>query len=271
MTTSNRLIISSRRPPPLQFLIEYTEAPMRVKKPTVPIKTLGDAGKRLKNALSHLTLSEKRVTFGGGALLLLGFVIFLLNLTSANGTEGATLLNLENTANGKKNRRKFVSYTSSEWEQLWLDNVDEWQEKKEICQVLLNDQLSYVREFISSMCTSRYRKPYESWCLLDDTIYPLWYDTNSTEQGFKRSKLRWKKSPLPMRNATMDGPARPVIPGPEHERVMSKFVFLDEVTGKEYVEYIEPLVSHLRFPLAKCLKGTYKQLVGASSVSSSYL
>jgi len=40
----------------------------------------------------------------------------------------------------------------------------------------------------------------------------------------------------------------------EHESpsIFSKFVFLDEVTGKTYVEYIEPLVSHLRHPLARC-------------------
>jgi hypothetical protein len=29
--------------------------------------------------------------------------------------------------------------------------------------------------------------------------------------------------------------------------------FLDETTGRFYQEYIEPLVSHLRFPLAQCL------------------
>jgi hypothetical protein len=29
-------------------------------------------------------------------------------------------------------------------------------------------------------------------------------------------------------------------------------IFRDEVTGEEYAEYIEPLVSHLRFPLCKC-------------------
>jgi hypothetical protein len=200
-------------------------------------------------------------------VLLICLSVLVSNIFYTGVTEEVTRTSNKKVVswNGK-NRRKFVSYTSSEWEQLWLDHVDEWQEKQQICQVLLNDQLDYVREFITSMCTSRYLPPYESWCILDDTIYPLWYDTNSTE-GFKRSKLRWKKSPLPM-DATIDGPARPVTPGPDHERVMSKFVFLDEVTGKEYVEYIEPLVSHLRFPLAKCLKGTYKQLVGTSCVSS---
>jgi hypothetical protein len=47
--------------------------------------------------------------------------------------------------------------------------------------------------------------------------------------------------------------AKPIIPTKEVEHVLSKYVFLDETTGEEYYEYIEPLVSHLRFPLAKCL------------------
>jgi hypothetical protein len=34
--------------------------------------------------------------------------------------------------------------------------------------------------------------------------------------------------------------------------VVSKLIFRDDQTGEEYVEYIEPLVSHLRFPLCKC-------------------
>ena len=35
---------------------------------------------------------------------------------------------------------------------------------------------------------------------------------------------------------------------------MSRFIFLDEITGEYHVEYIEPLVSHLRFPLARCIQ-----------------
>ena len=34
------------------------------------------------------------------------------------------------------------------------------------------------------------------------------------------------------------------------EHVFSKFVFYGEETQEQYTEYIEPLVSHLRFPLA---------------------
>lgn len=47
-------------------------------------------------------------------------------------------------------------------------------------------------------------------------------------------------------------PIQPVVPGLQNEHVVSKFVFEDERTGEQYTEYIEPLVSHLRFPLCRC-------------------
>ena len=52
-------------------------------------------------------------------------------------------------------------------------------------------------------------------------------------------------------------PVRPQITHPRElsdpdGTILSKFVFSDEVANEEYTEYIEPLVSHLRFPLAGC-------------------
>jgi hypothetical protein len=55
-----------------------------------------------------------------------------------------------------------------------------------------------------------------------------------------------------LRDAVLGEP-QPAIPSKEDEHFLSKFVFQDESTDEEYYEYIEPLVSHLRFPLAKCL------------------
>lgn len=48
-------------------------------------------------------------------------------------------------------------------------------------------------------------------------------------------------------------PPEPILPSKDNAHLLSKFVFLDETVGEEYVEYIEPLMSHLRFALAKCL------------------
>jgi hypothetical protein len=49
------------------------------------------------------------------------------------------------------------------------------------------------------------------------------------------------------------GTSEQITPTKDHDHILSKFIFLDETNGQEYVEYIEPLVSHLRFALAKCL------------------
>ena len=40
----------------------------------------------------------------------------------------------------KTSSEQFVSYTPSKWEQMWLDNVDEWTKTKRICEVLLHEQ-----------------------------------------------------------------------------------------------------------------------------------
>ena len=48
-------------------------------------------------------------------------------------------------------------------------------------------------------------------------------------------------------------PPKIVLPTALNQHIVSHFIFLDESTGKRYTEYIEPLVSHLRFPLAGCI------------------
>ena len=147
----------------------------------------------------------------------------------------------------EKNRRKFVSYTSSEWEFMWLKNADKWTEANVICDILWGAHREFVHEFLDAVCTSRYHAPHNQWCLIDDEYHPLWYNTANRETF----QLTWE-NPLPP-DARVDQPA-PVIPrAGSLDHILSKFVFLDEETGETYVEHIEPLVSHLRFPLAKCI------------------
>lgn len=151
-------------------------------------------------------------------------------------------------------RRKFVSYTSSAWEQLWLNNVDSWSRNHSICQVLLEQQLDYVHDFLNLSCTSRYGEtpllyPGAKWCVIDDGVQPLWYDTANRKDWMFLFRV-----PMLLKNASIPTNSHPVQPGPQHEHIVSKFVFLDETTGEEYVEYIEPLVAALRHPLAHCAK-----------------
>jgi len=147
------------------------------------------------------------------------------------------------------NRRKFVSYRSSEWEQMWVDNVDKWAEKQEICSVLLVEQAQILHDFLKVTCTRWVTAPYANWCIIDDNFVPLWYNT-ANRATFEVSFVR--PIAVPKEHPISDN--EPVTPGPEHDHLMSRFIFFDELTGTNYVEYIEPLISTLRFPLAKCLQ-----------------
>jgi len=145
------------------------------------------------------------------------------------------------------NPRKFVSYTSSEWEKIWLENVQEWTDEQRICEVMNTTSSSYMHDFLNATCTTRYEAPHDNWCIIDDEYRPMYYNTGDRS----RYDITWVPPPFAV-PIDPDFP-KPFNPTSDMEHVFSKFVFLDETTGEEYVEYIEPLVSHLRYPLARCL------------------
>jgi hypothetical protein len=222
--------------------------------------------------------------------------------------------------------RSSITYHSSKWEQLWLDNIVEWQGKRNpkwsgnhqfgnveetylkslyyrqmkhkgtICEQLKMQEEEYVWSFMNSTCTHRTSTP---WCLIDDTMNKLWYHTE--EHTLKRHKstrletfyadkayqccggqaaydrvmaVRVNKRAAEF-NAVQDlfaaegvggfGPAvddldqldgklfalKPVQK--EYDpKIWSYFEWKDPLTGANVREFIEPLVSHLRHPLAKC-------------------
>eukprot|EP00543_Licmophora_paradoxa_P008490 CAMPEP_0202445220 /NCGR_PEP_ID=MMETSP1360-20130828/4082_1 /ASSEMBLY_ACC=CAM_ASM_000848 /TAXON_ID=515479 /ORGANISM="Licmophora paradoxa, Strain CCMP2313" /LENGTH=397 /DNA_ID=CAMNT_0049061405 /DNA_START=15 /DNA_END=1208 /DNA_ORIENTATION=+ len=147
------------------------------------------------------------------------------------------------------NPRKFLSYESSEWEKMWLENVDEWASNEAICDVLNSDsQKRYVHDFLNATCTNRFQPPHESWCVMDDEFpdRPLYYNTANRDTF----EFSWV-NPFPA-TALVNVNPEPFHPTSDLEHVFSKYTYLDETTGETYVEYIEPLVSHLRFPLCKC-------------------
>jgi hypothetical protein len=88
---------------------------------------------------------------------------------------------------------------------------------------------------------------------MDDFSAPIYYNTSSRSGSLQLSFDR----PRGLKNFLKRIPPiqpEPVIPTERDEHVVSKFVFRDSETGEEFVEYIEPLVSHLRFPLSGCLR-----------------
>jgi hypothetical protein len=161
----------------------------------------------------------------------------------------------------KKQRLKFVSYKSSEWEQLWLDNLDEWikpdQDTKKLrdsnaCRQLLIKQANFSHDFLNLTCATRFPLPYHEWCRFDGFLEPLYYRTSE--------RSRFDISPTPpeglLEFESEQYPRirpEPILPTERDEHIVSKFIFRDTETGEELVEYIEPLISHLRFPLAGCL------------------
>ena len=76
------------------------------------------------------------------------------------------------------NRRNFVRYESSRWEQMWIDNVDRWATEKTICAALNTpEQMKYMHDFLTLLCSARYEAPHNHWCIIDDEDRPLWYNT----------------------------------------------------------------------------------------------
>lgn len=147
------------------------------------------------------------------------------------------------------NTRKFISYQSSDWELMWLDNVEQWSQSDNLCKVLLNEQASLVHDFLNMTCTSRMPEPHSSWCIINDDFHGLWYNSDDRSDFY----LSWNRPPS-IPDTIPVPPANMVRPGPEHAHVASRFVFYDQVNQQHYVEYIEPLVSNLRFPIAKCVQ-----------------
>jgi hypothetical protein len=112
----------------------------------------------------------------------------------------------------------------------------------------MEEQAEWMHDFLRLTCTSRMPAPYQDWCVLDDNYRAMWYNT-ANRQKFD---IQWDR-PLEIPSNIPIPPPTPIVPTREDEHIVSKFVFLDEFTGKTHVEYIEPLVSHLRFPLCKCI------------------
>jgi len=109
--------------------------------------------------------------------------------------------------------------------------------------------LSYMHEFLNLTCTHRFVD--SDWCVIDDHLVALWYNTaNRTNNDYE---LHWEKPSQFLLEPLQALNTHPLVLNPTNGRgVLSKFVYQNEVSGEEFEEYIEPLVSHLRWPLSHC-------------------
>jgi len=145
----------------------------------------------------------------------------------------ANLDTLKQTENTTRNGI-IRTYHSSDWELLWLENVHLWQERG-ICEAL-QQQKEQLRLFMNSTCCAHTDT---HWCLIDDSVHRFWYNTLSTEiQAEKPSGISYVS------------PTQPI--SPDNKKIWSWFEITNTNTGSISYEFIEPLVSHLRHPLAKC-------------------
>jgi hypothetical protein len=81
----------------------------------------------------------------------------------------------------QKSRRKFISYTSSYFEKLWLEHIEEWENGKKICEVLLDQQATLIHDWLDLACTQRYERP-SQWCIIDDAYHPVWYNRANRDE-----------------------------------------------------------------------------------------
>lgn len=213
---------------------------------------------------SSLAGSFQRVNVLTVLSIVVGIVILFLYISSDKedtDSEASLLFSVRGSGHqGESSRRRFLKYTPSLWEQLWLDNIQGWEKKHLICKKLKSEaQFPFVRAFMKTTCTHQYEGT--PWCTVDDGTGEkrrFWFnlDTNKVSRedppdlppsGFTSwSQVFESRSPV-----------KPFAPeelesNNEVPMVFSRFDFVDDFTGKQYSEYIEPLVSHLRHPLSAC-------------------
>ena len=144
-----------------------------------------------------------------------------------------------------KNRRKLVRYEPSEWETQWIDQIDDIMEAKSLCRSLLGSdaQKEKMHKFLVHKCSIRTS---DGWCYFEDATHFVWYNSEN------RDTFEIYVNERPDSISVLPQMTNPRELSDPDGTVLSKFVFFDEVANEEYTEYIEPLVSHLRFPLAGC-------------------
>jgi hypothetical protein len=147
-----------------------------------------------------------------------------------------------------------TTYHSSEWEKLWLENIDKWQNGG-ICEAIANQQ-EQVHIFMNDTCTARTDSP---WCLIDDSIQQIWYHTGDGrvlrgQFHDDDGNLNTGTKPNEINSLTevLDSEFT------KNRKIWSWFERKNTSTGETTYDYIEPLVSHLRHPLARC--GPYSEI-----------
>ena len=148
------------------------------------------------------------------------------------------------------NRRKFVRYEPSDWESEWIDQIDDIIEAKSLCRSLLgsDEQKKKIHMYLDAICGNRSSEPGKlHWCHYEDATHYVWYNSDNLDE------FEIYVNEMPEELTVLPDYDFPDLTPEKANAILSKLIFYDEFTQGEYTEYIEPLVSHLRFPLAACM------------------
>lgn len=138
----------------------------------------------------------------------------------------------------------FVKYVSSPWEQHWIDNIHKYEKDETICEQLLGPDAAILHDFMKYSCTTTIHG--SDWCGIDDEVEPIYYNTARLDTFDIRIGGKW------LNHLDLSDP-KPVLPDKNMNNIYSYLLFRNDDTGELVEDYIEPLVSHLRHPLAGCV------------------
>ena len=112
-----------------------------------------------------------------------------------------------------------VEYVSSEWELLWLNNIELWQQNQSIfCQQMI-EQKDYLHTFMRGTCSSEIQK---GWCEINDSVHRFWYNIETLELTTKQPEgVSFTKVFERIQNT------------PSNSTIWSHFIRRDECTGTE--------------------------------------
>ena len=137
---------------------------------------------------------------------------------------------------------KFLNYTPSTWEQIWLDQIKSIEHDRSLMCQLISKQSKWVKDFTLSTCN--YFSKESGWCKIEDTYETFWMNLTTFEIIYGKNRLPEGWRGVRWGNEQVYDYTNPDI--------LSRFYFQNETTGEIIVDYIEPLVSHLRHPISCC-------------------
>ena len=124
---------------------------------------------------------QQLITGMVAVFLFAGFMVFSSSKSSLPGNSLNIQSKLRAVSSASRECTPSRTYHSSEWEELWINNVREWQQGKRICEEL-EKQEEQLRKYNWGLCASMTNDP--SICVLDDGSVQVYY--NKDENSYNR-------------------------------------------------------------------------------------